>query len=78
MLTVSHGGCYALNRMREAVGLHHFWPVRARRGRDGDSGSRIEKGSRRRERLREKRAIEREGSVRDDGARIKLSALIHL
>jgi hypothetical protein len=26
-------GCYALNRMREAVGLHHFWPVRAHRGR---------------------------------------------
>jgi hypothetical protein len=33
MLTIGYGGCYALNRMREAVGLHHFWPVRAHRGR---------------------------------------------
>jgi hypothetical protein len=44
----------------------------ARQGRGGASRSRIRKVSRRRERLREKGVIEREGSVRGDGVRITI------
>jgi hypothetical protein len=55
-----------------AVGLRRFWPVGARRWRGGASDSGIRKGSRRRERLREKGATEREGSTRGDRVKIRI------